>query len=675
VHQETKQKAIDELKEQIDGTITHKRRAETLLKGLSAEKQKWVVCTRMLSGKYDTVQGDVLIAAAFITMGGAFTQKYRLKLVSKWQESLNQVGLACNDTFNFQELYGDNGKIREWHANSLPPDTFSTDNALIMEKTKRYCLLVDPQQLAWTWLKKQQNAREKGMLVTKMTDPNFRRMLEMAIDQGLLVLVENLGEDIDVHIESLVRREITKYGNQKMIKFCRRPLKYDEGFRMLMVTNLSRPHYADNITNHVATVNFFVTIEGLTQNLLSLVVANERSDLEASFNENTKATFENIKLLKVTEEKILENLSTNVEKILASEKLIDILKESKTCAETVADKLKKINSTNQFLLKSRQMYAPVAVRAAHLYFAVTELAQVNQMYQYSLKWFLNVFNQTLKKTNILTQETAVVIDEEEFKLLNSKFSPDDRISMLIKTFTQELIRKIVFSAFQEDRQLLTYYIAMKVLQAEELMDQELLHFSLSGSKKINQDVVSPGPKIGVPWITDLMWAELHYLNNVKPFNEDVLTNHILQNPEQWSKLFDLDAISFSEIPCKGLLDIRSLHEEHVAVPPTRLSRSTATKPRLDTGQALMRASGTKGGESHLQLPGEAPGKKESRSALRESADGRQIRTKPAEPLRRDGAGHASDANLMLGEQEPSVQDGRRSRGSYRSERDEGTRAG
>ena len=126
--------------------------------------------------------------------------------------------------------------------------------------------------------------------------------------------------------------------------------------------------------------------------MLSLVVANERADLEQSFNENTKATFENIKLLKVTEEKILKNLSTNVGKILANEKLIDILKESKTCAETVAEKLKKINSTNQFLQKSRQMYAPVAIRAAHLYFAVTELVQVNEMYQYSLKWFLNVFN-------------------------------------------------------------------------------------------------------------------------------------------------------------------------------------------------------------------------------------------------------------------------------------------
>ena len=96
-------------------------------------------------------------------------------------------------------------------------------------------------------------------------------------------------------------------------------------------------------------------------------------------------------MLKVTEEKILKNLKTDCSKMLADDKLIEILNESKRCAETVAEKLKKINSTNLFLAKSRQMYAPVAVRASHLYFAVTELAQVNKMYQFSLKWFLNVF--------------------------------------------------------------------------------------------------------------------------------------------------------------------------------------------------------------------------------------------------------------------------------------------
>ena len=145
IHQEEKQKLIDDLKASIDKTILQKRRSDTLMKGLNAEQQKWVVCSRMLNSKYETVQGDVLLAAGYITMAGGFTQKYRLELVSDWQRCLKEAELPCSELFGFQELFGDNFKIREWHANQLPPDTFSTDNGLILEKTKRYRLIIDPQ--------------------------------------------------------------------------------------------------------------------------------------------------------------------------------------------------------------------------------------------------------------------------------------------------------------------------------------------------------------------------------------------------------------------------------------------------------------------------------------------------------------------------------------------------
>jgi len=43
----------------------------------------------MLSSKYETVGGDVVLAAAFITLAGAFTQKFRIKLIQKWQYALS----------------------------------------------------------------------------------------------------------------------------------------------------------------------------------------------------------------------------------------------------------------------------------------------------------------------------------------------------------------------------------------------------------------------------------------------------------------------------------------------------------------------------------------------------------------------------------------------------------
>ena len=81
----------------------------------------------------------------------------------------------------------------------------------------------------------------------------------------------------------------------------------------------------------------------MTQNILSIVVANERPDLEQSFNENTKDTFDNIKILKENEEKILKHLGVDGERILSNDKLLTCLRESKNSAEIVALKLKKIH--------------------------------------------------------------------------------------------------------------------------------------------------------------------------------------------------------------------------------------------------------------------------------------------------------------------------------------------
>ena len=68
-----------------------------------------------------------------------------------------------------------------------------------------------------------------------------------------------------------------------------------------------------------------------------------------------------------------------------------------------------------------------------------------------MKWFFNVFHMTLKKANELLKASEVTIENEDFKLLNHKFSADERIELLIKSFTQELIRKTIFSCFQDDR--------------------------------------------------------------------------------------------------------------------------------------------------------------------------------------------------------------------------------
>ena len=116
-------------------------------------------------------------------------------------------------------------------------------------------------------------------------------------------------------------------------------------------------------------------------------------------------------------------------------------------AETIASKLRKVQTTNNFIQRAREQFAPVAYRAANLYFAVTDLHRINSMYHFSLSWFQEVFMHSLAMCNILTEKDEVVVEDEEFKLLNMKFTVDERIELLIKTFTQELIKKIIFAVY------------------------------------------------------------------------------------------------------------------------------------------------------------------------------------------------------------------------------------
>jgi dynein heavy chain len=71
----------------------------------------------------------------------------------------------------------------------LPTDIVSISNALIIEKTKRFCLLIDPQTQGITWLKNQWE--EAGTLtVTNQQDSQFKKTIEMGVEMGRTIIVE-----------------------------------------------------------------------------------------------------------------------------------------------------------------------------------------------------------------------------------------------------------------------------------------------------------------------------------------------------------------------------------------------------------------------------------------------------------------------------------------------------
>ena len=77
----------------------------------------------------------------------------------------------------------------------LPRDSFSIENAIIMSNSSRWPLMIDPESQANKWIRKMEN-KEENLLILKLSDDHFLKLLENKILFGHPVLLENVGEDL-----------------------------------------------------------------------------------------------------------------------------------------------------------------------------------------------------------------------------------------------------------------------------------------------------------------------------------------------------------------------------------------------------------------------------------------------------------------------------------------------
>lgn len=77
--------------------------------------------------------------------------------------------------------------------------------------------------------------------------------------------------------------------------------------------------------------------------------------------------------------------------ILDDEELVDTLNESKETTEVIASRLQETETTEEKITIARNKYNIIAARGSVLFFVVAQLAEIDPMYQYSLKYFNQVY--------------------------------------------------------------------------------------------------------------------------------------------------------------------------------------------------------------------------------------------------------------------------------------------
>ena len=523
-------------------------RAEKLIGGLGGEKERWKQVAAGLKVDYTNLTGDVLLCAGYIAYLGAFTQPYRDEVLGKWIEQCKAGGIPCSDTFKLITVLGEPVKIQQWAIDGLPNDSFSVDNAIVMNKSRRWPLIIDPQGQANKWIRKMEQPR--NLVVVKLTDGDFIRKLENAIQFGNPVLLENVGEELDPTLEPLLLKSTFKQGGQMVIRLGDSTIEYHQDFRFYITTKYRNPHYLPEISVKVTLVNMMITIDGLVDQVLGIAVAKERPDLEEEKARLTTEGAENARQLAEVENKIIEVLGSSEGSILESETAIDVITNAKELSNEINRKQAIAKKTEITIDETREGYRPLAVHVAHLFFNVGELCNIEPMYQYSLAWYVNLFNHAL--------EFAPRSDDLQKRLDN-----------LIDFFTYSLYKNICRSLFEKDKLLFSFTLAATIFTYKGTLDPGEYRFLLTGG--LGQ---KPGADdVPCKWLNKNLWLEMLRLSDLPAF--DGFADAFRSNPDAWQHIYDSANPESEALPapwCDKLDDFQKLIALRT-VRPDKLTRA------------------------------------------------------------------------------------------------------
>lgn len=109
----------------------------------------------------------------------------------------------------------------------------------------------------------------EGIEVLKVNDVNLMRTLELAVQFGKWVLIENVGKDLDPSFDPILLQQVVKSGSSLTITLGEKTLAFNDHFKFFMTTTIPNPHYPPETFVKVTIINFAITPGGLEDQMLA----------------------------------------------------------------------------------------------------------------------------------------------------------------------------------------------------------------------------------------------------------------------------------------------------------------------------------------------------------------------------------------------------------------------
>jgi dynein heavy chain len=503
---------LKELKDEADLMTRRLNAASQLIDGLGSERTRWTSDLERQGIVKEKLVGDCLLCAAFVSYAGPFNHQFRTEMVyQEWQQGVADRKVTKTEEFKLEILLTNDVEVGTWNAFGLPSDELSVQNGILVTRSQRWPLCVDPQMQAVNWIKKKE---EKVGITVKTFNDDYIKFLELAVQYGKPFLFENLDEELDPMVDPVLEKATSIVNGQRMIQLGDNKIEWADDFFLMMTTKLSNPRYSPETMGKVSIVNCVITLDGLAAQLLNVVVGFERPDLEQQRQQLVALMSENKQILAKLEDKLLVELAGSKGSILDDIDLINTLNTAKSKSIEANESLAQAAKTSTEIEKTRALYQKVAKRGSILYFTMSGLVAISQMYEYSLGGYMAVFLQALAEA----KPDRII---------------DNRLKNIREKLTQTMYDYTCMGIFEVHKLLFSFQMTTMIMDGDQELNMREFDFYIKGNPSLEK-VQRPNPH---KWLTDSGWKDMQLLSELAPSLKNICDD-VAKNGDAWKHWYD-----------------------------------------------------------------------------------------------------------------------------------------
>jgi dynein heavy chain 1 len=383
---------VQTLKKEMEMVKERVHRSTLVLSNLSSEQTRWAVAKENFSHQMETLIGDSLLCAAFLSYAGIFDHVHRTRIVTAWRSRMNEAKVAFENYLSIPVYLSAVEERNKWLANNLPADELCLENAVILHRANRFPIIVDPSGQAVEYLKSLY--KSNNIAISSFRDGAFLKTLESALRFGTPIIIQD-AEEFDPILNPILNKEIRKSAGRNLCRLGNKEVDYAGSFKMFLVTK-NGVNFSPDICSRTTIVNFTITPSSLQMQCLDRFLKVQRPDIDSKRKILLKTQGEYQLRLHELEKQLLDSLNESTGNILDDENVMNTLEALKTEATDIQSKIEAADEVLEEIEHVTSLYRSLAGKLSAIFFCIDQLHQIEGHYVFSLEFFLDIFDKQLE---------------------------------------------------------------------------------------------------------------------------------------------------------------------------------------------------------------------------------------------------------------------------------------